>query len=368
MAYGKSQSELWQMAFNNTKQVSVNITNIPAINKIIKPCYVKLLEIETNSNTTQQEQASQHDTPGESLGSITVNENRGYKIVGLDNKANFCYLNSIIQVLVCILLHSGCTYDHLVSNQRFFSNALFNYKTKGYQLHNRKRNLQIIRSWFSKGKNAIPLLNGSLQQDVHEAFVRIMNILHDGTKYCTIPDLPPNLIEDSMYTSFPRFLFRFLVEKTSSCKKCNKQSISEEYFEEISIKIQSHNSINKMINEYWHTKLQKFCSSCKEDTNHIMNTKITHHPRILMIILARFDNTLQKVNLPIAIDTSITIFGREFSLMSIINHHGNSQKSGHYTATLKYNSWWTADDHRIQPFSLSCLANSTTSYLVFYKQ
>ena len=123
-----------------------------------------------------------------------------------------------------------------------------------------------------------------------------------------------------------------------------------------------------MINEYWHTKLQKFCSSCKEDTDHIMNTKITHHPRILMIILARFDNTLQKVNMPITIDTSITIFGREFSLMSIINHHGNSQKSGHYTATLKYNSWWTADDNRVQPFSLSCLANSTTSYLVFYKQ
>ena len=88
--------------------------------------------------------------------------------------------------------------------------------------------------------------------------------IHDGTKYCTIPDLPPNLIEDSMYTSFPRFLFRFLVEKTSLCKKCNKQSISEEYFEEISIKIQSHNSINKMINEYWHTKLQKFYNPVKK--------------------------------------------------------------------------------------------------------
>ena len=270
--------------------------------------------------------------------------------------------------MVCIVLHSGCTYNHLVTNQRLFSNALFNFKANGYKLHNKKRNLQIIRSWFSKGKNEIPLLNGSLQQDVHEAFLCIMQILHNGTKYCTIPDLPPNLIEDSMITSFPRFLFRFLVEKAYLCIKCNKQSISEEYLEEISINIQDRQSINKMINDNWHTKLQKFCSSCNKNTNHKLTTKITQHPRILMLLLIRFDNTLKKVDRPISIDTSIDIFGRKFSLMSIINHHGSSRKSGHYTAVVKYNSWWTADDNCIQPFPLSCLTNNTTSYLIFYKQ
>ena len=40
----------------------------------------------------------------------------------------------------------------------------------GYKLPYKKRSLQSIRSWFSKDKNEIPLLNGSLQQDVHEVF------------------------------------------------------------------------------------------------------------------------------------------------------------------------------------------------------
>ena len=58
---------------------------------VTKPCYIKLFEIKTcnKSKPEEQNQTPQQDTLDEGLGSIIVNENHGYKIVGLDNKSNF---------------------------------------------------------------------------------------------------------------------------------------------------------------------------------------------------------------------------------------------------------------------------------------
>ena len=278
-------------------------------------------------------------------------------------------MNSIIQVLICILLYSGCTYQHLVTDQRLFSNAFLNFKFKeGYKLHYKKRNLQILRSWFSKGKNAITLLNGIQQQDAHEAFIKVTSILHDGTTKCIIPDLPPDLIEDSMLTSFPRFLFRFEIVKEYTCEICNTKSSKQESLEELTLNSETYNNINDMIKEYWTSKFERSCMKCKIDTTHLANTKLLSHPRVLRLLVLRFDNNLAKIEKPININQDITVYGTKFSLLSMINHHGISRKSGHYTATVKYKNWWTADDNNIRPFSLSCLSSNKTAYLIFYKQ
>lgn len=389
LAYGKSQREIWKMAFKYDDHIFFNINDNFQINNAVKSCYIQLSDIQSNykhdeklnsgykkllSVWQQQTSHSEYqdaDTADseDSIGTVIVNENHGYKIIGLDNPANFCYLNSIIQVLICILLHSGCTYQHTVTNQRLFANAFLNFKFKeGFKLQYRKRNLHIIRSWFTKGKTAIPLLNGLRQQDAHEAFLKLTSILHDGTKQCIIPDLPHNLIEDSMLTSFPRFLFRFPIEKTYTCEICNKQSNIQEFIDELTVNSEKYNNINKMINECWTATIKKVCIYCKVNTAHSTKIKVLKHPRVLRLIVLRFNNNLEKIDKPIDINTNITIFGKKLSLLGMINHHGNNVKNGHYTATVQYNSWWNADDKQITPFSLKLLNNNTTAYLVFYRQ
>jgi ubiquitin C-terminal hydrolase len=384
------------MAFKHDYSSFVNVHNKTQINNTVKSCYVALTDIKSDIRThgsklsgyekllsVWQQQYSQceynvqdddndndDDTSSEnSLGSVIVNENHGYKLIGLDNPRNFCYLNSIIQIFICILLHSGCTYQHTVTDKRLFANALLNYRFKeGFKLQYRKRNLQIIRSWYTKGKIAIPLLNGIRQQDAHEAFMRINDILHDGTKKCLIPDLPDNLIEDSMITSFPRFLFRFTIEKTFTCVICNNQCNTEEFMDEITVTSSKYNKTNEMINEYWTSTITKQCIQCKIDTSHSEQIKIINHPRVFTVIILRFDNNMEKIGTPINIKKSILLFGKKLSLLGMINHHGRSVANGHYTATMHYNSWWHADDNKVTPFSIDLLNNNSTAYILFYRQ
>ena len=325
---------------------------------------------QTKSSKTQPK-PSESNIRLNSLGTVIIDENHGYKIVGLDNPANFCYMNSIIQLFVCLLLHSGCTYTHLVTSQRFFPNALLNYRFKnGYKLHYRKRNLKILRSWFTKGSNAIPLLDGTRQQDVHEAFLKVCEILHDGTKQCLIPDLPHNLHEDSVMTSFPRFLFRFLIETTVICQQpnCMKSSKSEEFRDELRISIQNHSNIAQMVNSVWTSDIEKTCVQCNTYGNHVEKIVMLSHPKVLRLVIMRFSNTLQKINTKININPVLNIFGKQLQLLSSINHHGTSIRNGHYTATVKYNSWWHVNDNDVRPASLNCFKDNNTAYLVFFRQ
>ena len=152
-----------------------------------------------------QTQATTLVNPADVLGDIIVDEHHGFKIIGLENPRNFCYLNSILQILICILLHSGCNYQFVVRERQPhrsnpFAQSLFNFRYKeGYKKSNRRRALLILRSWFS---SSISLLNGIQQQDVHEAFLEITRLLHNSTVQCVIPDLPSNLVDDDMMTSF----------------------------------------------------------------------------------------------------------------------------------------------------------------------
>jgi ubiquitin C-terminal hydrolase len=391
MSYGLSQHELWKMSFKYNTNQDINVNNTKQLTSVSKSCCIELTDITSDkaydsklnnhlkkilvswqSKTLKtQVQKSENTVSVNSFGSIIVDENHGYKIVGLDNPGNFCYMNSIIQVFVCLLLHSGCTYSHLVTTQRFFPNALLNYRLKdGYKLHYRKRNLKILRSWFTKGSNAIPLLDGSQQQDVHEAFLKIVEILHDGTKQCLIPDLPPNLQDDSTMTSFPRFLFRFLVEKTIVCQhhNCKQTSIIQEIQDELRLAIDNHCNIESMAASYWSSNIEKTCIKCNKYGDHLEKIKILSYPKVLRLVLLRFGNSLQKIDKQIKIDPALNIFGIQYQLTGIINHHGNSIRNGHYTATVRYKSWWHVNDNNVNPAPSNCFQNNSTAYLAFYRQ
>ena len=70
----------------------------------------------------------------------------------------------------------------------------------------------------------------------------------------------------------------------------------------------------------------------------------------------------------IKIDPALNIFGIQYQLTGIINHHGNSIRNGHYTATVRYKSWWHVNDNNVNPAPSNCFQNNSTAYLAFYRQ
>ena len=123
-----------------------------------------------------------------------------------------------------------------------------------------------------------------------------------------------------------------------------------------------------MITSVWSSNLDKTCTKCGIYGNHIETTSILSHPKVLRLVILRFSNTLTKLVNHININPKLNLFGKQFLLMSSINHHGTSIGNGHYTATVKYNSWWNVDDKEVKPSSLNCFKHNNTAYLVFYRQ
>ena len=74
------------------------------------PMKTVLRQWRQDNDADMQTQATTLVNPADVLGDIIVDEHHGFKIIGLENPRNFCYLNSILQILICILLHSGCNY------------------------------------------------------------------------------------------------------------------------------------------------------------------------------------------------------------------------------------------------------------------
>jgi ubiquitin C-terminal hydrolase len=387
--YQVSHKDLWHHVFHKAV-TSVSIKDQSSVNEIIQSCSIKLFDVNNNKSpdicldkiylpilkkwkdqNLPKESGNQDNIViiSESLGSPIVEPT--YKVTGFNNPSNFCYLNSIFQVLICILLHSNCTYNFINNTAEYryrkFAEMFFNHKYgDGYRKSHRSRNLQTLRA--SLGRH-MPLLNGTMQQDVHEALLAILNVLHESTRQLIIPDLDEELIADELFTSFPRYLFRLSMSEKYVCLICKESSNIDLFEDELLLSSKHKSNVNSMINEYLDSKVDKKCESdlCKCDRYHSLSRILSSPPRILRIVIKRFTNAGLKKQDEININTRINIFNVNYSLLGVIHHTGSTIKSGHYYCTVKYSTFLNINDDRVTSQQMSELKNSKTAYILFYK-
>ena len=137
--------------------------------------------------------------------------------------------------------------------------------------------------------------------------------------------------------------------------------------DEITLNIQNYSDVENMLNNSCSSNKNKTCLNCKTFSEHLETTKIINHPKVFRLVLLRFDNSLHKIDKNIKLNPNLNIFGINFKLTCTINHHGNSIRNGHYTSTVKYNSWWHINDNDVSPASTNFDYNNT-AYLAFYIQ
>ncbi len=329
----------------------------------------KIAKEETLSITQCTSVSKPNQLPGPNTSIVPVIV---YNPPKLPNLGNTCYLNAILQIFVLCnhyvdiipLLNTSVTdYENILLNIK----SLLSYTTSSLDKNQISNLCKNIKSNLAKFEPLI--FNNETQQDSHEAFLKICNILDNATKTILFTGSQPDNL-GLFYDSIIKKLFFGILENSEICNTCGHQSKKPDTF--YNINVVPALDISKDLTSEWKQIIsQKICNNCNNNTRHFRTTSIQMKPNILVILFNRF-KTLQrgrisKLNTQINLSDELKIPGFTGQLIGCIDHFGSTPYSGHYVSNIKINnSWFLCNDETITPTSSP--NNSQSVYLAFYKE
>ncbi len=268
------------------------------------------------------------------------------------NNANDCYLNSVLQVL----LNNKRLQDYFetlkIEND---INTLF------YNLFNALENTPLINPSFIKrvlstsDNESRELFSNCMQQDSHEALMKILDILHETNK-----------------VSGKSFIDKYFTGKYKTfinCTNCDYSSITKNNFRDIDFYPQYYDIEECIMRSFDKEDINGACEKCSENTL-TKQTMIHKYPQVLIVSIKRYSNELsgniKKLNDEFTLDIKLYLGETTYVLTSVIHHHGRSPNSGHYTTDAYRNGkWYKINDdvaHEIDPNNI----DSMSAYILIY--
>ena len=357
---------LWDQTVSHELITSCYLYDHDAVKKLTKECSVVLkdlfpLKMITPLNDSSTIVDAENSISNPDLEMIIISTTQSDEPIGLFNPAEHCYLNAVLQILFRLreidvgpLNINNCNEGRIVK-------ALYDgFKSKSsVNLSQFKIDLATHNSFF----------DGMTQRDAHECFVSIVNILHEGTKSCLIDmDVSSDSLE-SLTNSYPKALFHFTLRKSFTCRNCQEESSSYSQSSTINVYPAISSRLCLLVDNCLTGTLIRFCKTCNLDTSHHESLSFDDPPKVLTILVNRFEYNRQskKLKTSITIDKHLNIGSGFYNLCGFIEHHGDSLSSGHYTSRLFYSdSAYLCDDHYISKFNPSIDVNSKLAYLIFY--
>ena len=287
--------------------------------------------------------------------------------IPLHNLCNTCYLNSILQILFQInsIFSFETWIRHLVQiDKTLYSEDKhmllfykFLYLCKLHTISHEEmcdfnRILTEINSFF----------NHNLQRDVHAAFELLLEAFNS---VCSIPTA------DQEFSDTPEFMDYYLggiFHKRFTCNSCQGVNNFVEAFR--SFIIQPSVDLYVWLANSHTEQIVKTCEYCHMQETQDITSNIYEFPRILMIQLSRFSvsnlhHRYRKNSFPNPLYEKVRFGLVEYELFGVIEHHGVSVDSSHYTCLILHKDiWYMCNDHVITKVSLPSL--SKNSYLLFY--
>ena len=355
---------LWELTVSFELTTSCYSYDLDAVRKLTKACSVVLRDIFPRDRVTDD--ISIVTDVGDSVSTsdsdmITISTSQSEEPIGLYNPAEHCYVNAVLQILFRLrgvdvgpLCIRDCDEGRIVK-------ALYDcFESKSsVDLSQFKIDLATHDSFF----------DGMTQRDAHECFDRIVNILHEGTKLCLIDmDVSLNSLE-SLTTSYPKSLFHYTLKKLFTCRNCRRESSFYSQSSTLNVYPTISSRISLLVENCLTGTLMRFCNNCNIDTSHYESVSFDDPPKVLTLLLNRFEflRQIKKLKTSITIDKHLNIGSGIYELVGFIEHHGETPSSGHYTSRLFYSdSAYLCDDRCISKFNHSIDLNSKLAYVVYY--
>lgn len=207
-----------------------------------------------------------------------------------------------------------------------------------------------------------PFFKGDKQSDALICLQNILDILHIGTK---LPNCNTSVIK------------KLIIYKTKTfkhCTLCNTIKTSVSHSQDF-LKAAPSNTVNYNIPELFQQSLSaqvsEICFNCKKYTKHITLTQFLKPPKILILIIDRYDirYPYQKNNSNVIINQNFMLNEYHYDFLGAIFHHGVSADKGHYTCCVRYseNTIFNIDDEIVKIVNNSFSAEISNSiYILIY--
>lgn len=302
------------------------------------------------------------------------------------NNGNDCYLNSVLQAL--FNTHSfSCFFKFKKENE----NLIIQMFRVIYDMNTliNPRNIKKLLSQFDQG--AYDIFGNNDQQDAHEAINKILDIVHMSSAYKETnysdygkidSDIKRQSFEEwkrngeALGFSFITRFFGGQFKTLTSCSNCDYRSTRFDNFTGISLPIAGEDIIDCLAEFIKPEKVQDAkCEKCGKQSL-IRTTTIWKFPLTLILNIKRFKydpatNMSHKVNTMLKMDKHLKISSSKrmynYSLASVVYHHGRFMGAGHYNTDLLKNdgSWYKLDDDT--SYKMSDLPESSSNcYVLIY--
>lgn len=253
---------------------------------------------------------------------------------GSANLGNTCYLNSLIFMFLYNehIKNYFFGLKHIQKNCKISFCLICGFKSVYNELYSKTNSLVLNNLLFTLCKRDSYFL-GSNQQDVHELFLRICNILHEDDQKVNIQDnVNKEKITDLNCECFIHNIFSGINVLKYFCKNCGSHFIKQEPFYNLSLQIKDN--VQTMLDKFYEneTIVDISCGVCKTNCEFLKESTIEKFPKVLCLQIKRFElknNKITKIDTKVENNDNIMIFNKNYSLKGVIIHQGNLN-DGHY--------------------------------------
>jgi len=220
------------------------------------------------------------------------------KFFGLENTANLCYCNSVLQALYFCRPFREQMLEYAAAHQQANGdeNLLISLAELFAMINNQKKKTGVVapKRFVQTLKNENELFRSFMHQDAHEFFNYLLNEIGDLLAKEAVAKDPKLKQGDSLKVkTWMHDIFEGQLTNETRCLRCETVTSREEAFIDLSLEIDQNSSLTSCLRNFSAIETLKgedkfFCDTCCSLQEAQKRMKLKRPPRVLALHLKRF--------------------------------------------------------------------------------